>query len=379
MKVGIVGAGIAGLSTAWALTKRGHVVTIFEQGEIPNPLSASGDEHRMIRRAYGNADGYTHLMSEAFDAWEAMWADLGASHLALTGILTISQRPGDYGDIFRDGLDRTGFRYDLFGPAEAMARYPFLDAAAMRYAFLSPEGGVLFCRRIASDLRAWLTNRGADLRPHARVDSINVKSGVVSIADSERSEFDRIVVTAGAWVARLFPDLRDRLTTFRTAVAYLEPPADLRQAWENAPAILDIGGSADGYVIPPIDGTGLKVGAGVHKRAAAPDEDREPLPGEGERLRDLFSPPLSRIGDYGIAKVVTCAYTFTADETFFAVERGRSLVVSACSGHGYKFGAAVGRRTAEALETDDFTRYLRWLRAEPEIPAHRSGSARRTG
>jgi sarcosine oxidase len=379
MKVAIVGAGIAGLSTAWALTKRGHAVTIFEQGDIPNPLSASGDEHRMIRRAYGSSDGYTRLMSEAFDAWDAMWADLRGSHLAPTGILTISQKPGDYGDIFRNGLDRTGFRYDLFGPAETMARYPFLDASAIRYAFLSPEGGVLFCRRIAHALRTWLAAQGVALRPHARVDSIDVETGVVSGADGQTSEFDRVVVTAGAWVLRLFPDLRDRLTTFRTAVAYLEPPADLREPWENAPAILDIGGSADGYVIPPVDGTGLKVGAGVHKRAAGPDEDREPLPGEGERLRDLFSPPLLRIGEYRVAKLVTCAYTFTADETFFAVERGRALVVSACSGHGYKFGAAVGRRTAEAVETGDFSRYLRWLRAEPGIPAHRSGSARRTG
>jgi sarcosine oxidase len=108
----------------------------------------------------------------------------------------------------------------------------------------------------------------------------------------------------------------------------------------------------------------MKVGAGVHKRAAGPDDDRVPLPDEGVRLRDLFSPPLARIGEYRVAKVVTCAYTFTADETFFAAERGRALIVSACSGHGYKFGAAVGRRTAEALETGDFARYLGWLRAE---------------
>jgi hypothetical protein len=61
------------------------------------------------------------------------------------------------------------------------------------------------------------------------------------------------------------------------------------------------------------------------------------------------------------------------------IERGRVLVVSACSGHGHEFGAAVGRRTADAVETGDFIRYLRWLRAEPEATAHRSGFARRTG
>ena len=42
MKINIVGAGIMGLSTAWALYRRGHTVTIFEQGPVPNPQAASG-------------------------------------------------------------------------------------------------------------------------------------------------------------------------------------------------------------------------------------------------------------------------------------------------------------------------------------------------
>src|SRR4051794_38488005 len=38
MKVAIVGAGIAGLSLAWALHKRGVAVSLFDQGAIPNPV-----------------------------------------------------------------------------------------------------------------------------------------------------------------------------------------------------------------------------------------------------------------------------------------------------------------------------------------------------
>lgn len=364
MRIAIVGAGIAGLATAWALTKRGHDVTLFEQGDIPNPLSASGDEHRMIRRAYGAADGYTRLMTEGFAAWDEMWADLGATHFAATGILTISQTPGDFGDLLRIGLDRTGFAYKSFDAGSAAARYPFLDARGMRYAFLSSEGGVLFCRRIARDLLAWLGRHGVHLRPNTPVRALDAEAGRITTESGESFEAERVVVCAGAWILKHFPDLAGSLTTYRTGVAYLEPPSDLRPAWERAPAILDVGGTADGYVIPPVDGTGLKVGAGIHKRPSAPDQDREPGSSEGETLRDLFAPPLARIGEYRVAKVVTCAYTFTADESFFAAERGRALVVSACSGHGYKFGAAVGRRTADALEGSDFASYLSWLKAE---------------
>ncbi|TIP92776.1 MAG: sarcosine oxidase, partial [Mesorhizobium sp.] len=49
---------------------------------------------------------------------------------------------------------------------------------------------------------------------------------------------------------------------------------------------------------------------------------------------------------------------------FLAHEKGKCLVVSACSGHGYKFGAAVGRRVAACLGNGDVAGLKAWLRAE---------------
>ncbi|HSX22931.1 MAG TPA: hypothetical protein VLE97_09180, partial [Gaiellaceae bacterium] len=42
----------------------------------------------------------------------------------------------------------------------------------------------------------------------------------------------------------------------------------------------------------------------------------------------------------------TCFYTSTDDERFILERRGRIVVGSACSGHGFKFAPAVGRRLA---------------------------------
>ncbi len=363
MNVIVVGAGISGLCTAWALVKSGARVTLLEQGSLPNPLSASGDQHRIIRRAYGGQGGYQRRISAAYDAWDQLWNDLGQKHLVDTGFLLLSQEPGDEGERYRGSLRDAGYPVENLSPEATAERYPFIDGSTIRFGAFSAEGGVLLCQKIAGGLRNWLRSAGADVRENCKAVSIEDVAGAVELENGERLTTDRIVVTAGAWVLGLLPGLGSSLTTYRTAVAYLTPPEDLRAHWEQAPVILDVGGKVDGYVLPPVAGTGLKVGAGIHKVKSRPDDNRDPAPGEGMSLRNYFSPPFARIGEYGVSDVVTCAYTFTADEHFFLAERGKIVAVSACSGHGYKFGAVVGQKVAAGVLSGGVDEARIWLEA----------------
>src|SRR5262249_20748655 len=152
----------------------------------------------------------------------------------------------------------------------------------------------------------------------SKVVDIDADEGRVELETGETLEADRIVVAAGAWVLKLFPELGDELKTYRTAVAYVDPPANLRAAWEAAPVMM-IGGKADSYLIPITGGAGMKFGANIHKVPTSDaDWNRDPVEGEGEAIRNLFSPPLARIAEYRVTEVVTCAYTFTDDERFLA-------------------------------------------------------------
>ena len=365
MKIIVVGGGIAGLSSAWALTRRGHQVTVLEQGAIPNPLAASGDHHRIIRRAYGKAAGYGRAITEAYEAWDELWSDLAQRLDDPRGFICLSREPGDEAEQFRDGLVEGSYPLEMIEPDEAVRRWPFIARGGLRYVFFSPEGGVLHCKTIATALAVWLRAHGANVRENTGVASVEADAGAVTLASGERLDADRIVIAVGAWAPKLFPDLAGILTIHRTALAYVEPPVDLRESWASAPVVLDTGGKTGGYIIPPSGGGGLKFGTDLHKRPTADANlDRTPYPGEGEEIIGHLQPSIARIQDYKVSDVVTCAYTFTADERFTALEKGRALVVSACSGHGYKFGAAVGRWVADGVESGDTARLISRLRAE---------------
>ena len=153
----IIGAGIMGLSTAWGLLRKGvKNITLVEQTNIPNPLGASGDEHRIIRRAYGKNSAYSFLISEAFNAWDMLWQDLGENHLDMRGFAVLSREENDEGRDYIEGLERDGYAFEDLSHAEIEARLPFVALNGLLRAVYSEEGGVLYSHKISMGLKTLL-------------------------------------------------------------------------------------------------------------------------------------------------------------------------------------------------------------------------------
>ena len=243
MQVIVVGAGIAGLSTAWALTRRGHQVTLLEQGSHPQPARGFGRSSPHHPPRLWQASGYGRAITEAYRAWDELWSDLGESHHDPRGFLCISREAGRRGrTVSRRPRGGAAIPSSCSRREAAAERWPFLEPGTFRYAFVSPEGGALHCRKIASGIAGWLRSNGAAVYENSKVAAIEPDTGKVELAGGETLRADLVVVTAGAWVLKLFPDLEGELKTYRTAVVYLDPPADLASAWQAAPVILDVGG-----------------------------------------------------------------------------------------------------------------------------------------
>ncbi len=94
---------------------------------------------------------------------------------------------------------------------------------------------------------------------------------------------------------------------------------------------------------------GLKVGHHKSGVPADPDEEGGPDQAIVDEVTEWAGRTFS-LAQPEPVEVQTCFYTNTADDSFVLERHGRIVVGSACSGHAFKFGPAVGARLADLAQ-----------------------------
>ncbi|WP_161600802.1 FAD-dependent oxidoreductase [Teichococcus oryzae] len=338
----VLGAGIMGLSAAWGLTRAGFSVSVVEQDDVPNPRGSSVDEHRLIRHAYGAAAGYMHMVEEAFAAWNLLWDELGEVPYARTGVLALGDGGAGWLADSRATLRQAGHAVQDLDAGGVTARFPMINPAGLGDAFHMAEGGVLMAGRIVGLLAAHLRRQGVRFI-RGRATDVDPARASLTLEDGATLQAGRLVLAAGPWAPRLVPGLAARVTPSRQIVVYLEPPAQHRAAWQQAPMLLDLSAAGGFYAVPPVPGTRLKIGDHRFSCLGDADDPREASKAEADAILELARPRLRDAGQYRVLGARTCYYDVEPEERFLLEPLGeRCVVMSGFSGHGFKFGALLG-------------------------------------
>jgi monomeric sarcosine oxidase len=322
MKVTVVGAGVMGCAAAWALTERGAEVTVYEQFELDHDRGSSHGRTRIFRVAYPEVE-WVRFAQDAYAGWQ----DLDPDVLGLYGLIELVADPAQTS---ARALDECGLPYRLLDADEVRALGATLPDGWS--ALFVPDAGVVFADRAR---HAFLEAAGAEVETNRRIESI------------DELDADVVVITVGSWVRDLVPDVPVKVT--RETVAFF------RREGPPPPSIVDLNGETGGHgmysLYDPVHG--LKAGAHHAGAETDPDAEAAPDPTIVERISGWVSDRFPGV-DPDPVEAQTCLYTTTADEGFILERRGRVVVGSACSGHGFKFAPAVGRRLAElALEGEN--------------------------
>ena len=350
----VVGGGIMGCAAAAVLSRRRAKVLLLEAGRIGGAQGSSHGRSRIIRMAYG-APHYIDLCRVAYQSWRALEDEAGELLFYVTGGLDIATPGIATWDRARSAMIQSGVAFEQLDPDEMRRRFPQFRVPDSAQILFQPDAGVLHADACLSALSAVARRNGARLEEGATVTAIKATQHEVTVtADAGTFQADRLVLAAGAGMpdllAMIGPSLP--LTVSIEQVAYFRPHDTASFTAGRFP--LFIVHFADGRLgsgFPLIRDPGLKLML-EHKRPAAtgsPHREAGPDPERVEALRrhaQQYLPGLT--GE--ILGSATCRYTLTPDEDF-VIDRNpdnpRVVVASACSGHGFKFGALFGEALAD--------------------------------
>jgi sarcosine oxidase len=134
--------------------------------------------------------------------------------------------------------------------------------------------------------------------------------------------------------------------TTRETVAYF------RREGDPLPSVVHLDPETRGHAMYSLHDPvhGLKAGAHHAGAAVDPEGPAEPDAALVERIAGWVAHTYPDADPEPVG-TDTCMYTTTADEHFILERRGKVVIGSPCSGHGFKFAPAIGTRLA-ALAAD---------------------------
>jgi sarcosine oxidase len=352
--VAVIGLGAMGAGTAWQLARRGLTVIGFDAFRPPHEMGSSHGRSRIIREAYFENPVYVPLVQRAYGLWQELEAARHERLLTICGGVMIGDPSGPLVAGARESARQHGLPVEEWSSADISTRIAAIRPGAGMIGLFEPRAGVLSPERGVQAMLDEATAFGADLRFDTPVTAVASGNGTVTIeTQTDGPTSAKVAVCApGGWLPALLPDLALPLTIERAVQYWFRPADDDRFAPARFPIfLLETPDDRFLYGLPD-QGNGLKLAEHHGGQLSSRDDViRRVDVDEAHRFRafvETYFPTLPE----GPVESSVCTYTNTPDG-HFVLDRhpaqANVYLVSACSGHGFKFAPAIGELVADTV------------------------------
>jgi sarcosine oxidase len=365
--VAVLGLGAMGSAVLYQLAKSGAAVVGIDRFAPPHAFGSSHGETRITRQAVGEGRDYVPFVTASHRIWRELEAKTGETLLNACGALVMAPGHGisshhgkpDFVGRSISAAREAGIAHEVLDGAEVARRFPqFLNLAGDEKAYYEPGGGYVFPERCLAAQLTCAAALGAEIRTGCKVRALSQDGAGIRIETEDGTILaDRAVVAAGAWTAPLLGSPFDRLLTVRRQLLHWYKLTDDSAYGPQAPVFIWMYGTTDTeylYGFPPLPGEGaIKVATEQYSTATTADGvERRVDPSESAEMYRLRVADRLAGATPEVVRAAACVYTVTPDRGFI-IDRhpgmDRVLVVSACSGHGFKHSAGIGEAVAAEL------------------------------
>ncbi len=355
-----------GSATAYQLAKRGVRVLGLDRASPPHQLGSTHGDTRITREATGEGLAYVPLARRSHQLWREVEGETGVDLLTTNGLLVIAS-PGvhtrhhgktHFLETTIAAADAYSVDHELLGADEICRRFPQFRLDGDETGYFEPGGGFVRPEAAVAAQLALAARFGAVIRTNETLlRYIQGADGVTVTTTAGRCSAGVLVLAVGAWLGAILgePHQADFVISRQVLQWYamdgpveeFEPERFPAFIWDTRPIAF--------YGLPAVDGPngGVKVAG----------EQTIPIPTVGDVARSVADEEINAFYDTvlsgrlpGLArrvvKAATCLYTTTPDGDFVIdrhPEHPSVLLISACSGHGFKHSAAIGEAVATEI------------------------------
>ena len=352
----ILGAGINGLSTAYHLSSHPQLkIGMVEQFSLGNSFGGSHGASRIIRSTYSHPM-YINLVQRALKHdWVALEKEMGRALIYPNSACYFGS--GKSYETYVQAMVNSGLAIDVLEASVASRLYPQFRFQKGTTVLHDQTGGVIAAKETMDGLALLIAKKRVKIYEQTKVLEIdNSQTPIRVVTDRGELFTERLVITVGAWMNKLLPDLNPIVTPIRQTVAYFKlkgPKANYQVGTFPNWAFVGDKPNEVFYGLPEFGSEGIKVSQ--HMTVGSPDNPDVKSavvdPKQVEVLRHFvqehFVPSIERL-----VHSETCFYANTPNEDFL-IDRlpadHRIVIGSACSGHGFKFAPLLGKVLAELV------------------------------
>lgn len=364
----VLGLGAAGAAVCHELARRGADVTGVDRFAPPHGLGSTHGRTRIVREAYFEHHLYVPLVQRASELWAELEELTGVVLHRRTGGLMVGPSDGVLVTGTLASVRAHGLEHELLDADAIRQRHPGFLPEDDWVGVYEPRAGILHPEACVRTLLNQARGHGARLLTDTSVESwhVNADGDVVVHTAAGEIRARQLVIAAGAWLNRVLametgngagpssPDPFQLPLTVERQVTHWFAPAPGLHVFRPDTCPISIWEYEPGRYFYTLPDTGHGVKAGIHHEGALVDPDtmdRTVGYGEERRMRRLLDGYLPGAAHRAVDATV-CMYTNMPDGHFLLdrhPRREQVMLLSACSGHGFKFAPALGEAVVDVV------------------------------
>lgn len=347
-RIVIIGAGIAGAATAWALARRGvREIVILEKELLPGSHSSGRNAAMMRQNVPEEINCLLAVQSMPFFASPPEGFPFPLDFRRTGSMILASGRSVEEMRACSAMQRRAGLEVHEISPQEAARKVPLLDTSRFERAFFCPSDGTLDVHSLLQGFLRLATQAGARVRTETAVESLLVHQGRVVGVSTNRGEIQAewVVNAAGAWAGAI-PGLAIPAPQIRPCRRHLVVTSPLDAIETDWPFTWDISGSF--YFRPESGGLMMSPCDEEEIGPCNSPVDRKRVEETAEKALRL----LPSLGEARAAHVWSGLRNLTHDHLFLVGEDQRTpglFWVAGLGGHGMTASVALGEIAADLL------------------------------